>query len=62
MKNITWVSKEYSILFSGELTRHTVPKIPQQLSQSLFNNEVASTSGVILDLKAVTAIDTAGLA
>ena len=62
MINITWVLTKNSILFSGELTRHTVPNIPDQLSKSLFEKGVTQACSVILDFKSVTTIDTAGLA
>jgi|TARA_B110000881_G_scaffold216104_1_gene231175 phospholipid transport system transporter-binding protein len=62
VRNITWVLTENSIIFTGELTRHTVPNIPDQLSNSLFKHGALNTCSIVLEFKAVTKIDTAGLA
>jgi phospholipid transport system transporter-binding protein len=62
VRNITWLLTENSILFTGELTRHTVPNIPHQLSKTLLTNAVVNASSVVLDFKSVSTIDTAGLA
>ena len=42
---------------SGELTRHTVPKLSNKVVKQLIAN-----SAIILDLKQVKKVDTAGLA
>ena len=57
MTSITFTPSDEGGLLSGELTRQTVPQLPNKVVRQLISN-----SSIMLDLKQVKKVDTAGLA